>query len=107
MARRDVDEYYNIISEQYQQLLEELKEAQEEDTPDYILDDIKRDIDIVKTNRDRWVYMMYLLNKPKRKEKAKRYEKQYEKKMREYGDNSVDSVIKENEEALERIEEHI
>ena len=107
MARRDVDEYYNIISEQYQQLLEELKEAQEEDTPDYILDDIKRDIDIVKTNRDRWVYMMYLLNKPKRKEKAKRYEKQYEKKMREYGDNSVDSVIKENEEALERIEEYI
>lgn len=104
MARRDVDEYYNIISAQYQQLLEELKELEEDGSiSEDILEDVQRDIDIVKTNRDRWVYMIYLLNKPARKEKAKRYEKQYKKKMSEYGNNSVEDVIEENDEALERI----
>ena len=63
MARKDVDEYYNIISAQYAQLLEELAELEKDETiPEDIIEDVKRDIDIVKTNRDRWVYMIYLLN---------------------------------------------
>ena len=48
MARKDVDEYYNIISAQYTQLLEELAELEKDETiPEDIIEDVKRDIGII------------------------------------------------------------
>jgi len=109
MARKDVDEYYNIISAQYAQLLEELAELEKDETiPEDIIEDVKRDIDIVKTNRDRWVYMIYLLNRPVRKKKAERYDKIYQNKaLNEEQTNSIDYVIDENQEVLDNIEEYL
>lgn len=109
MARKDVDEYYNIISAQYAQLLEELSELEKDETiPEDIIEDVKRDIDIVKTNRDRWVYMIYLLNRPARKKKAERYDKIYQNKaLNEEQTNSIDYVIDENQEVLDNIEEYL
>ena len=107
MARRDVDEYYAIITSQYQELLRELAEVEkEQNISKDVVEDIKKDIDIIKTNRDRFVYLMYLLDRPKRKEKAKKFDKGYLSRMKEkFGDNSVEAVVKENDEALERIKE--
>lgn len=105
MARRDVDKYFAKITSQYQELLRELEDIeQEQDIPENIIEDIKRDIDIVKTNRDRFVYLMYLLDRPKRKEKAKRFDASYLGRMKQkFGNNSAQDVIEENEEALERL----
>lgn len=107
MARRDVDEYFALVQSQYQDLLSDLAEIEKESNiSEDIVDDIKKDIDVIKANRDRLAYMMYLLDKPKRKEKAKRFENHYLSRMKEkFGNNSADDVIAENEEALERIEQ--
>lgn len=105
MAKKDVLMYYDTITAQYKDLLNELEDLEScGGISEDIINDVKRDIDIVKTNRDRWVYMMYLLDRPQRKSKAKKYDKCYGKKMmKEHGNNTVDDVVKENEEALERI----
>lgn len=107
MARRDVDEYFHIINEQYIDLLKELEDLRsEEDIPQNIIDGVLKDIEVVKANRSRFAYMIYLLDRPQRKEKAKLYEKCYSKRMEKlYGENSVDDVVEENEEILDRIYE--
>ena len=105
MARRDIDEYFQIINEQYTDLLKELADLQsDKEIPEHIIEEVKNDIEVMKTNRSRFAYMMYLLDRPQRKEKAKLYEKCYSKRMEKlYGENSVDSVVEENEEILEKI----
>lgn len=107
MARRDVDQYYAVITSQYQELLRELESLKkEDDIAEDIIEDVKKDINIIKSNRDRWVYMMYLLDRPKRKEKAKRFDKSYLSRMKEkFGNNSAQDVVEENEEVLERVKE--
>ena len=65
------------------------------------LDQIKETIKPLKDNYERWSYMMFLLNKPNRNSRVKKWQKQNEKLMKNLNTkNSVESVIEENNNVL-------
>lgn len=108
MAIKHIINYYNEICDQYQQMIDEIKEFEEEAKKGLIeperLDKIKEDIAPMKDNYQRWSYMMYLLNLPTRKEKQKRYERQNKKFLKAISDtNKVDAIIEENNKSIESI----
>lgn len=105
MAYKDVKEYYNKISAQYESLVDELKDFTEEAenglvAPE-ILEQAKKTIEPLKQNYERWSYMMYLWKMPNRKDKKEKYKKQ--QKLDISDENSIEAVLKENDDALESL----
>lgn len=83
MSKRHVDEYFNTIANQYHEMLESLKEIEEECSkglmdPDR-LEQIKAMIIPLKDNYMRISYIMFLLNQPNKEKKIKKYEEQNKK----------------------------
>ena len=108
MAIKHVVKYYNEICDQYKQMLDEIRDFEEEATKGLIeperLDKIKEDIKPMKDNYERWSYMMFLLNLPTRKEKQKRYERQNKKFLKAISNtNKIDAIIEENNKSIESI----
>ena len=105
MSKRDVDDYFNQIVEQYHEMFESIKELEDECAnglvdPDH-LENMKQLIQPLKQNYLRISYIMFLLDKPKRKKKHKQYE-QFNKKLLEKigSENTLEGIKKENEEVL-------
>ena len=105
MAYKDVKEYYDKISKQYKDLVEELqdftKEAEEGLVPPEILEQAKKTIEPLKKNYERWSYMMYLWKMPNKKNKKEKYKKQ--QKLNISDENKIETVLKENNDALENL----
>ena len=110
MSVKDVNRYYNQICDQYQEMLNDIKdielEVQDGIVPPEFLDRLKSQIEPIKINYERWTYMMFLLRQPNRKSKQKRYQNQ-NKKLLEKLDykNSLENVLEENKEAMKHIGE--
>ena len=105
MAVKHVKEYFHQISNQYLEMLSELRDfeklADENMFSPERLDQIKETIKPLKDNYERWSYMMFLLNKPNRNSRVKKWQKQNEKLMNNLNTkNSVNSVIEENNNVL-------
>lgn len=83
MSLKHFEEYYNEVSAQYGELLENLKEMEELCQQGMIsperVDNLQKIVAPVKDNYMTISYIKYLLNKPNRKEKQKRYEGQNKK----------------------------
>lgn len=110
MSIKHVNEYYNQISNQYREMLSDIKDLEKECEEGIIeperIERLKEQVAPIKMNYERWSYMMFLLHQPNRKEKIKKYQKQNKKLLKMLSeDNSIDSVISENEEALKHIGE--
>ena len=108
MAVKHIKEYYNQICNQYLDMLKEIKDFEEESKKGLIeperLDKIKEDIEPMKNNYERWSYMMFLLNKPSRKSKHKKYEEQNKKFLKSIKDsNKIDAVLEENIKSIKSI----
>ena len=108
MSVKHVKEYYNKICEDYHDMLETLREMEEEASknivPPEVIENLKNLVKPMKDNYERWSYMVYLLNMPNKKEKIRKYEKQFEnieRKLRE--NNDLTALHKENEEAIEEV----
>lgn len=80
MSRKDVENYYNLICNDYHELLTTLNELEEAVKENMVsperLDNMKVLFEPIKNNYMTWSYLMYLLNKPVKKSKHKRYEGQ-------------------------------
>lgn len=110
MAVKDVKRYYDIICEQYQEMVDNIKELEREAEKGLIeperVDRLKEQVAPLKTNYERWSYMIFLLNQPSRKTKKPRYAKQNKKLLNAISqNNTADSVIDENVETLKHIGE--
>lgn len=106
MSKRDVEKYYETICNQYHDLLNELRDFEEEATKGLIeperLDTIKESLKPLVANYERVSYIMFLLNQPNKKEKKKKYIKQISKKLSQLDkNNSIESTIEENKEVLD------
>jgi len=67
-------------------------------------DELKAPIETVKTNWQRWSYVMFLLDQPNKKEKIKKYQQQNKKII----ENLIPkSEREENKEAIEEFKEGI
>lgn len=108
MSIKHVKAYYTEVCEQYKSLREELREYQEYASTHVISPDIIANLENtmapLKQNYERLSYIMYLLNKPNKKEKQKKYEKRVEKLMASFDENnSLENVKNENEQVIKEV----
>ena len=105
MSVKHVKKYYEEIRSQYNEMLENLKDAEQE-LADQIVDldyveRLKTIIKPIKDNYERWSYMMFLLNQPERKQKIPAYKQRMNKFIADMEkSNSIDAVIEENNESI-------
>ena len=105
MSVKHVKKYYEEIRSQYNEMLENLKDAEQE-LADQIVDldyveRLKTIIKPIKDNYERWSYMMFLLTQPERKQKIPAYKQRMNKFIADMEkSNSIDAVIEENNETI-------
>ena len=112
MSVKHVKQYYNQVCDLYHELFENLRDLQKEAEQGLIspekLEDYKKIIEPVKTNYERWSYMIFLLNMPNKKEQQKKYKKQRKEEVEEFTKNQADTAsIKESKEALEKADNFV
>lgn len=75
MAKRHVVEYFDKVANQYKDMLNELKDFEDECNKGLVeperFDNFKKIIEPLKNNYMTWSYVMYLLNLPNREKKVK------------------------------------
>ena len=101
MAVKHIKEYYNEVCNQYSEMLSEIRDFEKEASQGLIeperLDQIKESIKPLMNNYQTLSYIMFLLNKPSRKEKEKRYERQNKKLLSKIEKQfTKDGILKEN-----------
>lgn len=109
MAKRDVTEYCYTMLQQYIELQNDLKDFEQAFRDGHIteerLAEVKFDVERVKENYDRLVYIQYLYdlpNRPKKKEKFKKANKDIEQYFDEKNASSA-TVFEENKSIIGKI----
>lgn len=110
MSVKAVRRYYDQITSQYQEMLENIKDLEEEAAEGIVeperIERLKEQIAPIKQNYERWSYMMFLLNEPNRKKKQSCYARQNKKRLEKLSsENSLEQVLAENTEALKHVGE--
>lgn len=108
MSVRHVREYYEQVEQQYQDMLAEIKDFEELALKEMFdperLGQIKETIQPMLRNYETLSYIMFLLNKPNRESKAKKYEKQYAKQVSKlHPSTTKDGVIATNNAVLNNL----
>ena len=112
MSVKDIKKYYEEVAEQYLEMRNELKDfselAEKQMFEPERLDAIKESIQPLMRNYEVLSYIMYLLNKPNKKEKQKKYEKMNAKLLATIKQgNTEDGVIEENENVIQKLKKQI
>lgn len=107
MSRKHVIEYYNQVCDQYHTFVGQLKDFDEQCkkglVPPEIIDNVKNTVEPLKANWQTLNYIIYLLNKPNKKSKEKRYENQNKKILK--NSKTKTSVLEENDSCLKKVDE--
>lgn len=107
MSVKDVRKYYAEISEQYEQMISEIRDFEQEAMNGMFepekLDEIKQRIQPLKTNFERIAYIIFLLDKPNKKKKEKSYIKRNKKKLSKLTNATTEAVKEENNEVLKSL----
>jgi ribosome recycling factor len=108
MSVKHIKEYYEEVSAQYHELLNELKDFEKEAQEGMIeperLDMIKENIKPLTNNYQTLSWIMFLLNKPNKKQKHKTYERQNQKRLNSLDKRfSKEGVINTNNDTLDRL----
>lgn len=122
MAKKDVMHYYDVISNQYLEMQESLKDMEEELRKNLISPDrveqLKQTIEPIKNNYMRISYIVFLLNKPNKfrlfinnildklnlsanKRAFKKVKKEEFKKLEE--EHGLEAVEKENKDIIDNL----
>lgn len=108
MSLKHFDEYFDEVSNQYVEMLENLKDMEElllqgMVSPEQI-ENLKIMIQPLKDNYMTLSYIKFLLDKPNRKEKQARHEKQMKKYLDKIDPSKTkDGIINQNKEILNNI----
>ena len=87
MSRKHVQQYYEQILRTRAEFLKDGKELEEACKNNMI------DSSVLENHKNRWTYMMYLLNMPNKKEKKKSYEKRNKEKIDGISDKYKDDYL--------------
>ncbi len=112
MSVKDIKNYYNEVAQQYQDMCDELKDfsklVEQNMFDSDRLEKIKESIQPLMRNYEMLSYIMFLLNKPNRKEKVASYEKRNKKLISKIPDYcKKENVLKENENAIKDMENNM
>ena len=107
MSKKDVIEYYKTISKQREEMLQNLKDFEKECENGMIeperIETIKENIQPLLRNYERISFIMFLLNQPNKLENKKKYNEKIKEKIEKLKpENSLESVIKENNEVINK-----
>lgn len=110
MSRKHVEDYFNQICDDYHEMVETLKDMEEECkkglvSPDRV-EQLKKMIEPIKLNYSRISYIMFLLNMPNKKEKQKWYNKQ-NPKSKFAKENTLEGIRAENKQSLKNAKESL
>ena len=101
---RDVINYYNEVTKNYNDMRAELKDAEEllkeSSVAPEVVETMKKMVEPIKLNYETLSYFMYLLNKPAKKSKQERYAGQNKKLIKASGNRTAQNVVDENKTAL-------
>lgn len=108
MSKRHVDEYFNTIANQYQEMLHALKDMEEECKNNLLdpdrLEQMKSLIGPLKENYMRISYIMFLLNKPDKESKLKEYEERNQKLLSKIPEkDKLEAIQEENQKIIDKI----
>ena len=108
MAKKDVEQYYNLVCKQHVDMTNAIKELSKEVetgmAPPELLDTLKKTAQPLMQNYQRISYIMFLLNEPKRTKKKAKYKKQLERKIKALPkEDSLESTLRENTETINNI----
>lgn len=107
MSRKHVEEYFNQISNDYHDMMEALRDMEDEVSNNLLspdrLDNMKALIEPIKDNYMTWSYMMFLLNKPNKKKKQARYANQQGKNLDE--NFSPEAFIEQDKKIIEELKD--
>ena len=108
MSKKDFDREYKQIENQYLEMIENLKDMEQELTnglvsPD-MFEQMKEIIKPLKTNYEMWNYIKFLLNKPTRKQKQEKYKNQNKKLIAQM--KTFEQMKEENNQVLNELQEY-
>lgn len=93
MARKHVEDYYNQITADYKEMVDALKELEQDATKGLVspekLADMRSMVEAEKANWTRINYIIFLLNQPQQEKKKKRYEQINAKQLQMLKDNKA------------------
>lgn len=99
MAKRHLIEYFDKVAKQYSEMLDELKDFENECNNGLIepekFEQFKEILQPLKNNYMMWSYAIYLLNLPNREKKVKIVKRR--------GKNLQDNTLKENKEVISKL----
>lgn len=108
MAVRHVKEYYNKVCDQYHDMLNEIRDFEEEAKKGLIeperLDEIKKNIQPLINNYQTLSYIIFLLNQPNRQSKEKAYQrrnKEFLSKIKK--ENTQEGLLDKGQDVLEKL----
>lgn len=109
MSLKDFREYVREQEIQRNELMQNLKDyaeyCEKNLVPPETYEEIENNVKPLIDNYERLVYIEYLINKPVKKEKVKKYENQNKKKLSKLDKrNSLESCLKENEDVLKNVQ---
>ena len=115
MAKRDIVKAFLDVENQYFDMVNEIADYEKEFKDNFItqeqFENAQERLNLCKMNYDRWAYMIYLLNKPNRKEKQiKHASRQDNKKLGKYFDKvhaTVEDTLDEGSDCLKKFKEYI
>lgn len=108
MAVRHIKEYYNKVSDQYLEMVENLKDFQKEAEEGLVspeqLENIEAMIEPLKNNYMTLSWIMYLLKLPNKEERKKSYNKKNEKFLKTFDmDFSEQGVLDSDNKILDKM----
>lgn len=85
MSVKALEKEYQQVVDQYNEMLSDLKEMEEEAEngmlPPEFIENLRKQISPIKQNFEWWSYVMFTLHEPNRKEKREKYRKNNAKKL--------------------------
>lgn len=107
MSVKDVKEYANVIYKDFHESIVLLKEAEEMYNENVISEErfnaIKDSVEPIRTNYARISYILYLLDRPNRKEKINKYNKQRQDLLNTFNNSNEKAIHEENVNALNNL----
>ena len=107
MARKHFDEYYDKICSQFRELQTVLEDLSSEVTNGMIeperLEQLKKTIEPVENNYRTLGYIKYLLDKPTRKQKEKRYSDMNKQLLAQSKGRTQEDIVNENQSIIDNL----
>ena len=105
MSKKDVDNYFLEVADNYHELMDNLRDMEAEVNNGMVsperLDNLKQTIQPIKDNYETLSYIIFLLNKPTRKEKEKGYIRRNKKLLSNIDySKTKEGIIETNKEIL-------